>query len=644
MSIKTNEFAPLKNVKVNDSFWSKYEDIAKNVIIPYQWEALNDRVPDTEPSHAIKNFKIAAGEMEGEFHGFVFQDSDVAKWIEAVSYSLTIEKNEELEKTVDDVIDLIGRAQREDGYLDTYYLLKEKGKEFTNFLDCHEMYVAGHMAEAAVAYYEATGKRKLLDIICRFIDLIESRVGKEEGKLHGYPGHPELELALVRVYKATGEKKYLDFCEYLVNERGQEPNFFQQELEKRDFINMWGGKDKKADTVYCQAHKPLREQKEAAGHSVRAGYLYTGAAHLAAEIDDKELFDACEILWDNATKKQMYVTGGFGAQVHGEAFSFDYQLPNDLSYTETCAAISFAFFAQKMLMCDVNSKYSDVLERILYNGSISGMALDGKHFFYTNPLETWDEQNKRVPAFRHNKIKRPGWFGCACCPPNLARMITSLGNYIYSSDENTIYTHLYIGSDAKVKVGEKTVTIKQVSQMPWEGKSEFVLSEGNYTFAVRIPSWADNFELKVNGDKAEYTVKKGYAYVTRAWAEGDKVTALMPLEVKLVEANPLVRADAEKVAISRGPVVYCLESKDNGERLSSIKINPEATFRCEKDDELFEGAVSVYVKGLKKKAWETGDLYKAFTKSFEEIEIKAIPYAFWGNRDDNREMAVWVRY
>ncbi len=642
--VKTNEFAPLKDVKVKDSFWSKYEDIAKNVIIPYQWEALNDRVPDTEPSHAIKNFKIAAGEMEGEFHGFVFQDSDVAKWIEAVAYSLTIEKNAELEKTVDEVIDLIGRAQREDGYLDTYYLLKEKGKEFTNFLDCHEMYVAGHMAEAAVAYYEATGKRKLLDIICRFIDLIASRVGKEEGKLPAYPGHPELELALVRVYNATGEKKYLDFCEYLVNERGQEPNFFQQELEKRGFINMWGGKDKKADTVYCQAHKPLREQKEAAGHSVRAGYLYTGAAHLAAEIDDKELFDACETLWDNATGKQMYITGGFGAQVHGEAFSFDYQLPNDLSYTETCAAISFAFFAQKMLMCDVDSKYSDVLERILYNGSISGMALDGKHFFYTNPLEVWDEQNKRVPAFRHNKIKRPGWFGCACCPPNLARMITSLGNYIYSSDENTVYTHLYIGSDATVNVGGKTVTIKQVSLLPWEGKSTFTLSAGNYTFAVRVPSWADNFELKVNGDTAEYTVKKGYAYVKRDWNEGDTVTVDMPLEVKLVEANPQVRADAGKVAIQRGPVVYCMESKDNADRLSSIRISPEADFRCEKDDELFEGAVSIYVKGLKKKAWETGDLYRAFTNSFEEIEIKAIPYAFWGNRDDNREMAVWVRY
>ncbi len=642
--IKTNEFAPLKDVRVKDGFWSKYEALAKDVIIPYQWEALNDRVPDTEPSHAIENFKIAAGEAEGEFHGFVFQDSDVAKWLEAVSYRLIIAPDEELEKTADDVIDLIGRAQREDGYLDTYYLLKEKGKEFTNLLDCHEMYVAGHMAEAAVAYYEATGKRKLLDIICRFLDLIAQKVGKEEGKLHGYSGHPEIELALVRVYKATGEKKYLDFCEYLVNERGTEPNFFQQELEARNFINMWGGKDKKADTRYCQAHKPIREQKEAVGHSVRAGYLYTGTAHLALEKNDKELFEACETLWDNATKKQMYVTGGFGATVYGEAFSFDYQLPNDLSYTETCAAISFLFFAQKMLMGEVDSKYSDVMERILYNGSISGMALDGRHFFYTNPLEIWDEQNKRVPTYRHNKVKRPGWFGCACCPPNLARMITSLGNYIYSSDENTVYAHLYIGSDARVKVGDKVVEISQRSMMPWEGKSEFTLGEGEYTLAVRVPSWADGFTVKVNGKETEYEVKKGYAYIKGSWKKGDSVQVEMPLEVKLIEANPYVRADAGKVAISRGPVVYCIESKDNGDRLSSIRLSSETAFRCERDDELFEGAVSIYAKAVKKKAWDTEDLYKAFTASFEDVEIKAIPYAFWGNRDDNREMAVWVRY
>ncbi len=640
--IKTNEFAPLKNVKVRDGFWSKYEDLAKNVIIPYQWEALNDRVEGVEPSHAIKNFQIAAGELEEEYHGLVFQDSDVAKWIEAVSYSLTIEKNDELEKTVDEVIDLLGRAQREDGYLDTYYLVKEKGKEFTNLCDCHELYCAGHMAEAAVAYYEATGKKKLLDIMCRFIDLLIEKIGKEDGKIRGYSGHPEIELALVRVYRATGEKKYLDFCQYLIDERGQDPKFFDVELEQRGFVTFYGEKRNKSDLFYNQSHKPFKEQTEAVGHSVRAGYLYTGAADLALENDDEELFKACETLWDNATRKQMYVTGGFGATVYGEAFTIDYQLPNDLSYTETCAAISFAFFAQKMLKADVNSKYSDVLERILYNGSISGMALDGKHFFYTNPLEVWDDQNKRVPTYRHNKVKRPGWFGCACCPPNLARMITSLGNYIYSSDERTVYTHLYIGSDATVKVGENSVKITQNSMMPWEGKSEFILSDGKYTFAVRIPYWADKFTVTVNGEKADYRVEKGYAYIEREWAEGDKVEVDMPMEARLIEANPLVRADGGKVCIMRGPVVYCLESADNGDLLSSVRVFGDE-FRCEKDDELFEGSISIFTKGLKRKAWETGDLYRAFTNNYEEIEIKAIPYAFWGNREDNREMCVWVK-
>ncbi len=641
--IKTNEFAPLKDVKVRDEFWSKYEDLAKNVIIPYQWEALNDRVEGVEPSHAIENFKIAAGEAEGEFRGFVFQDSDVAKWIEAVSYSLIIEKNEELEKTVDEVIDLLGRAQREDGYLDTYYLVKEPGKEFTNLCDCHELYCAGHMAEAAVAYYEATGKKKLLEIICRFIDLMIEKIGCGEGQIRGYSGHPEIELALVRVYKATGEKKYLDFCEYLVNERGQEPKFFNEELAQRGNVTFYGEKQEKSDLFYNQSHKPVREQTKAVGHSVRAGYLYTGCAHLALENNDESLMEAMKTLWDNATKKQMYVTGGFGSTVYGEAFTIDYQLPNDLSYTETCAAISFVFFAQKMLMGEVDSKYSDVMERILYNGSISGMALDGKHFFYTNPLEVWDEQNKKVPAYRHNKPKRPGWFGCACCPPNLARMITSLGNYIYSSNENTVFAHLYIGSDADVKVGEQNVKITQRTNMPWEGVSEFTLSEGRYTFAVRIPLWADNWSVAINGEKADYTVKKGYAYIDKDWNDGDRVEISMPLKVKAVEANPFVRADGGKVCVTRGPVVYCIEAMDNGDCLSSVRLCEDAEFEIEKSDELFPGCVNIYANGKKRKAWDNDDLYRAFTSVYEDIRLKFIPYAFWGNRDDTREMSVWVR-
>lgn len=643
MKLKTNEFAPLKNVRVNDSFWGKYTDIAKNIIIPYQWQAINDLVPDAEPSHAIKNFKIAAGEEEGEFHGFVFQDSDVSKWLEAVSYSLTISPDGELEKTADAVIDLIGRAQREDGYIDTYFLVKDKGNEFTNLLDCHEMYCAGHMAEAAVAYYEATGKRKLLDIVCRFIDLIASRVGKEEGKIHGYSGHPELELALVRVYKATGEEKYLDFCKYLIDERGTEPYFFDEELKARNYKNHWGGEQKYADRYYNQSYAPLREQKEAVGHSVRAGYLYTGAAALAAETGDESLIKACETLWDNATRKQMYITGGFGATVYGEAFSFDYQLPNDISYTETCAAVSFAFFARKMLETDVNSKYSDVLERILYNGSISGMALDGKHFFYTNPLETWEEANKRVPAYRHNRTKRQGWFGCACCPPNLARMITSLGGYVYSSDEKTVYTHLFVGSDAEVSVGERRVKINQRSQMPWDGNISFRVSGGEYRFSFRIPCWAESARVRVNGEAVTYYLKKGYAYIERVWNDNDEIEIEFPMEVKLIEANPCVRYDAGKAAIMRGPLVYCVESADNGDRLSSIRLSEEPCFKAEKEDLLFEGEVSVYADAYKIKAWQTDELYKVFDRDCEKIRIRAIPYAFWGNREDTREMAVWLR-
>ncbi|MGN1098247.1 MAG: glycoside hydrolase family 127 protein, partial [Clostridia bacterium] len=381
MSLITNEFAPLRNVKINDGFWGRYTEIAKDKIIPYQWLAINDKVPDAEPSHAIANFRIAAGLEKGEFHGYVFQDSDVYKWLEAVAYRLTIAPDAELEKTADGVIDLLDQAQDEDGYLMTFFQIQAPDKKFTNLLDCHELYCAGHMTEASVAYYEATGKDKFLNIVRRFIDLIDSKIGPEENKLHGYPGHPELELALMRLYGATKEEKYLRLCEYMVNARGTQPHFFDAELEKRNHINHWNGYQDKVDKLYNQSHKPIREQTEAVGHSVRAGYLYTGAAALAAESGDESLKKAMEVLWDNITKKQMYITGGVGSQSGGEAFTFDYHLPNDTAYNETCAAISMVFFARQMLRMDIDGKYADAMERLLYNGTISGMSLDGRHFF-----------------------------------------------------------------------------------------------------------------------------------------------------------------------------------------------------------------------------------------------------------------------
>ncbi len=643
MKFVTNEFAPLRDVKITDGFWSRYTDIAKDRIIPYQWQAVNDLVPDTEPSHAMANFRIAAGLEKGEFGGYVFQDSDVSKWLEAVAYRLTIAPDKELEATADGVIDLMEKAQDEDGYLMTYFQIEQPDKKFTNLLDCHELYCAGHMTEAAVAYYEATGKDKFLNIVRRFIDLIDSKIGPEEGKLHGYPGHPELELALMRLYGVTREERYLNLCKYMIDARGTEPNFFEEELKARGYVNHWNGRQEHVDKYYNQSHKPIRQQTEAVGHAVRAGYLYTGVAALAAETGDLELKRTAETLWDNITKKQMYITGGVGAQVHGEAFSFNYHLPNDTVYNETCAAIAMVFFARQMLRMDVDGKYSDVMERLLYNGTICGMSLDGRHFFYTNPLEMWEEATQKAGPCRHIRSKRPGWFGCACCPPNLARMITSLGGYVYSSSADTIYTHLFIGGEAEIEMPFGRVRVEQSGNYPWDGKISFRLSAGDYAFALRIPSWARSFELKVNGLSVRPELKKGYAYISRKWKDDDSVCLTLPMPVEFMEANPLAREDNGMAAIMRGPVVYCLESADNGDCLSALRLGDIDSFEAYADSSLFEGAVSIRGRAYRRPSWSDNALYRPLSAVEDETEVVAIPYAFWGNREDTLEMTVWVR-
>ncbi len=645
MKLITSEFADLKKVRITDGFWSRYQQIAKEKIIPFQWRAINDDVPGIEPSHAIRNFRIAAGLEQGEFGGYVFQDSDVAKWLEAVAYRLAIDPDPELEKTADGVIDLIAAAQEEDGYLDTFFQISRQDKRFTNLLDCHELYCAGHMTEAAVAYYEATGKDKLLGVVRRFVDLIGEKIGPEEGKLHGYPGHPELELALCRLYRATGEEKYLDLCAYMVNARGTEPHFFEEELEKRDHRSFWGnGRQEKVDKRYNQSHKPIREQKEAVGHSVRAGYLYTGAADLAAETGDGSLARAMDDLWDNVTNRQMYITGSVGSQVWGEAFTFDYHLPNDSVYGETCAAISMVFFAKRMLRMVPDRKYADVMERLLYNGTISGMALDGEHFFYTNPLAMWEEATKRSGVTGHIQSKRPGWFGCACCPPNLARMITSLGGYIYSSSADTAYVHLYVGSEAELDIGGKAVRISQSGNYPWDGKITLKPGEGNYALALRIPGWVRAWSVKINGAAVSPAMERGYAVIRREWKDGDTVELELPMPVEFAEANPLLRADNGRIAIVRGPVVYCLESADNGDDLDALRVTDPGNFRTETDDALFPGMVKIVGPALRRKAWNSDALYRIRRDAdTEECEITAIPYAFWDNREDTREMIVWIR-
>jgi len=644
MKLLKQNVIPLKNVKIDDGFWNRYQRLVKEEILPYQYLAINDQVPDVEPSHAIKNFKIAAGLEEGEYYGYVFQDTDVYKWIEAVAYTLVHNRDEELEKKADEIIDLIEKAQQKDGYLVTYFIIKEPDKRFTNLLDCHELYSLGHMIEGAVAYYEATGKDKFLKVACRFADLVDKVIGPEEGKLHGYCGHPEIELALVKLYRVTKNEKYLNLCKYMIDERGKEPHFFDIELEKRNHISHWGGRQDKVDKYYNQSHKPVREQDVAVGHTVRAGYLYTGMADLACETGDVTLLEAAKRLWDNVTTKQMYITGGIGSMAGGEAFSFDYHLPNDTVYAETCAAISLAFFAQRMLKMENDSKYADVLERTLYNGIISGMQLDGKHFFYVNPLEVWEKQNLHYATYhhRHVRTKRPGWFGCACCPPNLARLIASLGEYIYTQSEDTIYVNLYIGNNMKTNILGKDVEIKFSTNYPWGGESAIEVSKGDYKLALRIPEWCENYTILKNGKKADYKLQNGYAVLDGGFCDGDKIEISFDMPVTLVEANPQVREDAGKYAITRGPIVYCLESADNGENLWAIRVDENTKFTHYYDENFLGGCVVIKGEAVRVKEWTENKLYRKAKREEEPFTLTAIPYAFWSNREDTREMKVFI--
>ncbi|WP_274365422.1 glycoside hydrolase family 127 protein [Paenibacillus thermotolerans] len=643
---------PLSQVRITDSFWSSYMELVRTTVIPYQYEALHDRIPDTAPSYAIRNFRIAAGLEDGTFGGMVFQDSDVAKWLEAVGYSLASYPDANLERLADEIIDLICQAQAEDGYINTYYTIKEPGSRWTNLHECHELYCAGHMIEAAVAYYQGTGKRKLLDAMCRFADHIDTVFGPEEGKIRGYDGHQEIELALVKLYQATGNETYLRLSQYFIDERGKSPSFFVEEWEKRGRTSHWtGGKGGRPHLEYNQAHVPVREQQVAVGHAVRAVYMYTAMADLARLSQDQGLLDACRRLWANIASKQMYITGGIGSTHHGEAFTFDYDLPNDTVYAETCASIGLVFFAQRMLQIEAKSEYADVMERALYNLIIGSMQQDGKHYFYVNPLEVWPEASAKNPGKHHVKAQRQGWFGCACCPPNLARLLTSLGQYVYTADEDTIYAHLYIGSELSVRLGGDSVLVRQHSELPWQGNVTLQISLSGakrFTLALRVPDWcAKGASLVINGEAfpLDGRLKDGYVRIERIWSDSDTVEWTLPMKPVWMRANPEIRANAGRAAIQRGPLVYCLEEADHGKPLAALSVSMSSELIERHIPDLFGGIVAIETEGWKDAAdgWADQAYRPAESvSSREQVRIRAVPYYLWGNRGAG-EMSVWVR-
>ncbi|MGI6726586.1 MAG: glycoside hydrolase family 127 protein [Christensenellales bacterium] len=631
-----HNFSSVTRARFEGGFFGPILRDVREKMLPYQWQALNDRVQDSEPSGCIRNFEIAAGRKKGSHHGFVFQDSDLAKWLEAVAYQLQMSPDAALERLADEAIELVEQAQMPDGYLNTYYQLTDITKRYTNLRDDHELYTAGHMMEAATAYYLATGKDRLLKVMERMAENIMAHIGPQPGKLPGYPGHEEIELALCKMYDVTGKEEYLRLAEYFINQRGQAPNFFVAEQKKLGRDYKPGGA---YGYTYAQHHLPVREQTTLEGHSVRALYLLSGMADVAMRTGDESLKAACETLYRNVTQKRMYVTGGVGSSRLGEAFTLDYDLPGDTAYAETCASIALIFFCRRMLEMSLQGDYADTMERALYNTCLAGMSLDMQRFFYVNPLSVDPQASRLDDRKRHALPERPKWFGCACCPPNLARLLSSLALYAYSATEEAVMVHLYLQGEADLQVGSQEARLSLVTDYPAEGKVLLRVTPGTYGLRLHLPAWCAKYTLLQNGKPLAHEVKDGYLHIPGPLHAGDIILD-MDMPPYRVYANPAVREEIGKVALARGPMVFCLEEVDNGKGLHRLSLPRDAALAWSRDDSL-PGGQKITARGARLTA-DTDALYAASPGSTQTAELTFIPYHAWANRGEN-EMTVWLR-
>ena len=682
---------PLRAVRVTDSFWQREMDLVRTEVIPYQWEALNDRVPGAAPSWWMHNMRAAARRNAARragkvwtvpakaeklsfqplpekgaqpdpdaFYGFVFQDSDGYKWLEAVSYQLMRRPDAALQATAQQAVDAVCAAQEPDGYLDTYYTLGLREKAFTNLRDHHELYCLGHLAEAAVAWHQATGRDDLLRAAIRFADCCAAQLGREPGKKPGYPGHEIAEMALIRLWEETGERRFLDQALYFIDERGRRPFWFDEEARLREGA-AWGGPTD--GSAYHQADAPVREQTEAQGHAVRAMYLYSGMADAARLTGDEALVAACRRLWHSAADEKRYITGGVGATHVGEAFSRPWDLPSDTAYSETCASIGLAFFARRMLQLEPDSRYADVMEEALYNTVLSGMALDGHSFFYVNPLSCDPEACRTDARLAHVKPVRQKWFGCACCPPNIARIVSSLPAYAYTASENTLYVHLFVGSELNVTLNGKPLRLRMTTAMPWDGEASLEVLEGSAegTVAVRVPGWSREARMSAvtlrslltpgtpecAADEKAQTEKDGYVYFTGTWEKGDRIEIFLDMPVRMLKANARVPELAGQVCFSRGPFTYCAEGADNGPDLALCRVDAERLQAFPENiaqEPLDVGGITVTaLKVPALKALPDNALYTEWAPDVESpCTLTLIPYFAWDNRGEN-PMRVWLR-
>ena len=645
-------------VEITSSFWKQYRDLVVREVIPYQWSVINGQreveLPD-DPSgapnkaadsinHAVRNLKVAAGEDSSGFSGVPFIDTDVYKWLEAVAYSLTYQADPELQKLADQVVDIISKAQGSDGYLDTYIQLTAPQRRFKRLQQSHELYIMGHYIEAGVAYWEVTGNSTALDVAEKMASCIAQNFGDEPDKIHGVDGHPEIEIALARLSEATGKSQYADLSSWFLQERGKDPEFFDwqnaEDTDNEDILPEMHDFSK----AYYQIDKPVSQQEDANGHAVRQVYLCTGLAHIARLTHNAELLAAAKRMWASIVHKRMYITGQIGSTHIGESFTYDYDLPNDTMYGETCASVAMSFFSRRMLENEPSGEYGDVLEKEIFNGTISGMALDGQHFYYVNPLEA-DPKSQHNPDRRHALTRRQRWFMVACCPTNLARLITSLNRYIYVQQaDGTILSHQFIASKAQF---QNDFSVVQKGNFPWDGNISWELKNSGtqeQRFGIRIPGWsANSFLLKIDGavvDPPE--VADGFTYVTVAAGAAMSIDLELDMSVRPVRANNHVAADEGKIAVMRGPMVYCAEQEDNPEDLWRYRLSTEG-LSYDFNPELLGGVGVIHGHAeVAKQDSDTSALYlPAGTQQWYSTTMQLVPYFSWANRSDG-QMRVWL--
>ena len=638
-SLQRTQALGFAQVRFDDRFWKPRLETNRKTTLPFQYRICKE-------TGQIDAWKWKPGMP---FTPHIYWDSDVAKWMEAAAYSLAIRPDLSLQKKLEEIIAMMAKAQLPDGYLNSHFIRVEPDKRWTNLAGDHELYCAGHLMEAAVAYFQATGKRSFLDIMGRYADHIEATFGREPGKKRGYCGHEEIELALVKMYKVTNNPRYLKLSKYFIDERGRRSKYFNQEKKLRGEALP----PQKHDHSGCQDHLPVRQQKTAEGHAVRAMYLYSGMADVAAETGDIALLKACRALWQNVTERRVYITGGIGSWSVGERFSFDYDLPNEEAYTETCAAIGLVFWAHRMLNLEPDRRYADVMERALYNGVLSGVSSDGKYFFYNNPLAVYPSRyhfGRRIGQISgHMAPSRQKWFGCACCPPNVARLLASLGKYVYSFNEHEIFVHLYAQSRAEITIAGQLIVLEQKTNYPWDGKIRISLQlpagrRVRFNLALRIPGWCRNYGLHLNGSAVKMVIPtNGYVKLSREWRANDEVELILPMPVEEIEAHPGVRQDCGRVALQRGPLVYCLEEIDNGPNLNDIVLPKQPSWQVQFGRRMFGGVPVIRGQAYRRsmKGWKN-QLYRSGQGNLEKMTVKAVPYCLWNNRGEG-EMLVWVR-